>query len=390
MRGLEFDKLRMKKHAANNPALCALHLHPNFFEMQFESIEISEIRRETEDAVSLVLELPRSKQNLFQYRPGQFLTFKTNINGEEVRRSYSLCSAPHEEHLVVAIKKVENGKFSTYANRDIRAGDVIEVLPPEGNFTPSSASFDHRTFVFFAAGSGITPIYGIIKHILSQSKTARIILFYGNKSARSVIFGRSLDGLKNLYPSQLSLNYVFSQENYGNEDLFGRIDAKKIERWTGLLFQPHDVSEFFLCGPEQMIFGVKEALENTGVDSTRIKFELFTTPVEHESEKQKASVTEEETTLTGDCSVTLILDDEEYQYAMKPRLSILDAAIENDVDAPYSCKGAVCSTCKAKVIKGKVRMDMNYALLDEEVKKGYILTCQSHPLTDELTVSFDE
>jgi ring-1,2-phenylacetyl-CoA epoxidase subunit PaaE len=157
-----------------------------------------------------------------------------------------------------------------------------------------------------------------------------------------------------------------------------------------LLFQPENVAEYFLCGPEQMIFSVKDALENQGVDSNRIKFELFTTPVEREAEKQEMSSKEEESTISGESSVTLILDDEEYQYSMKPRMSILDAAIENDVDAPYSCKGAVCSTCKARVLKGKARMDMNYALLDDEVNSGYILTCQSHPLTDELTVSFDD
>lgn len=346
---------------------------------QFKQIKVTEVKKETADTVSVAFEAPQD----FNYISGQYITIKHIIDGEDVRRSYSLCSAPHENDFRVAVKKIEAGKMSAFLNNGLKAGDVLEIMPPMGNFvlTPT----DNKHYVAFAAGSGITPIISMVKSVLTNSNS-KFTLYYGNKKDESTIFKSELDLLKKENAESFTLNYIYTEQESVNKLFEGRISKTKFEEFVRENLEILKADAFFMCGPEQMIREVSEGLEYLGVVKEKIHFELFTTPIIN-AEPTKAIL---ESDFSGTSQVTVIMDGDEIEFELESAgNTILDAAMDKGVDAPFSCKGAVCCTCKAQVIEGKAVMEMNYALSDAEVEEGFILTCQAHPASDKLVVDFD-
>ena len=350
---------------------------------EFHSLKVKEIVKETNDTVSVSFQVPEDLKEAYAFTPGQYLTLKLTINNEEQRRSYSICSSSTED-ITVAVKRVENGLVSSYLNEVLKENDEMEVMTPEGNFTLETDQAKKRKFVGFAAGSGITPIMSMIKQLSMDEKETVFTLFYSNKMESDVIFKHQLDQLAG---DNLKINYIYTRQKLNNPLLEGRIDKSKATELIKADLSCLNADAFYLCGPEEMIFNVKSALEEFGVLNTKIKFELFTTPVLM-AEKPKQQEADEN--FDGEALVTVIYDDEEIDFNLnKDGDTILDAAMDNDVDVPFSCKGAVCCTCKAKVTEGKVTMDANYALSDQEVEDGYVLACQSHPASAKVTLDFD-
>jgi ring-1,2-phenylacetyl-CoA epoxidase subunit PaaE len=355
--------------------------------LKFYPLAVSDLRRETADTVSIAFAVPDDLRALFQFTQGQYLTLRTTMEGEEVRRSYSICAGVNDGELRVAVKRVEDGRFSTWANTQLRIGDTLEVMPPQGRFfTPLSAAHQ-ATYVAFAAGSGITPILSILKTTLETEPQSRFILFYGNRTFDRIIFREQLDALKNQYPERLSVHHILSKETLGSELFYGRLNGEKCTAYARYFFQPAAVEAYFLCGPEDMIFSVKEALETAGADPKKIHFELFTTPGMNTQAKAKA---EQRQLNAFDAQIKIIQDDMEYEFLLPSDGStLLDAAMRAGADLPFSCKGGVCATCKARILEGEVEMDINYGLEPDEVAAGYVLTCQSHPKSKRVVVSFD-
>lgn len=350
---------------------------------EFHSLKVKEIVKETNDTVSVSFQVPEDLKEAYAFTPGQYLTLKLTINNEEQRRSYSICSSSAED-ITVAVKRVENGLVSSYLNEVLKENDEMEVMTPEGNFTLETDQAKKRKFVGFAAGSGITPIMSMIKELSMDETETVFTLFYSNKMESDVIFKHQLDQLAG---DNLKINYIYTRQKLNNPLLEGRIDKSKATELIKADLSCLNADAFYLCGPEEMIFNVKSALEEFGVLNTKIKFELFTTPVLM-AEKPKQQEADEN--FDGEALVTVIYDDEEIDFNLnKDGDTILDAAMDNDVDVPFSCKGAVCCTCKAKVTEGKVTMDANYALSDQEVEDGYVLACQSHPASAKVTLDFD-
>ena len=371
-----------KKTTESLPGLLTTKAAQKGVKPTFHSTKVLEVRRETADCVSVALEVPNTET--FSFVPGQYLTLRSTINGQEVRRSYSLCSSPLSGELRVAIKQVEQGVFSTWANTELKAGDTIETMPPMGNFALEIEPSDEQTYVGFAAGSGITPVLSILKTVLERAPKAKFILFYGNRKTNSIIFKTELEDLKDAYMGRLEVHHVLSREDQGNDLLFGRIDEARAAQFAAQIPGVKAAAGHFLCGPEAMIKGVQSALEQVGVASKNIHFELFTSAAPTAEKAPAASAS------SGDAAVTVILDGEETHFTQGPKDFILDAALDAGADVPYACKGAVCCTCRAKVLEGEVEMAMNYSLTDDEVAEGFVLTCQSMPRSPKVTVSFDE
>lgn len=349
----------------------------------FYPLTVSEVRRETEDAVSIAFDVPLEIKEKFTFLPGQYLTLKTNISGEEVRRSYSICAAPSDGELRVAVKEIEGGKFSTYANRELKKGVALESMPPMGNFK-WQASDKASHVVGWAAGSGITPIMSIAKTVLESDSSSTFTLFYGNKNSNSIIFKDALEDLKNTYVDRLEVHHILSREDQGSDVTKGRIDGDKVKAFKEKFFEVGTTTAHFLCGPLGMIESVTETLVALGTPKEKIHFELFNTAAAGAAKKEVASK------VSGASEVTVILDGEETHFKATGKEYILDAALDAGADVPYACKGAVCCTCRAKVLEGSAEMVMNYALVDDEVKDGYILTCQAHATSEKVVVSFDE
>ena len=346
---------------------------------QFKQIKVTEVKKETSDTVSVAFEAPQD----FNYTAGQYITIRRIIDGEDLRRSYSLCSAPHENDFRVAVKKIEAGKMSSFLNNGLKAGDVLEIMPPMGNFVLTP--IDNKHYVAFAAGSGITPIISMVKSVLTNSNS-KFTLYYGNKTVDATIFKNELNSLSEQFGGRLGLNYIYSRQESVNKLFEGRITKTKFEEFVREDISILKADAFFMCGPEKMIREVSEGLEYLGVAKEKIHFELFTTPITN------AEVTKsiQESDFSGTSQITVIMDGDEVEFELESSgNSILDAAMDNGVDAPFSCKGAVCCTCKAQVIDGKATMEMNYALSDAEVEEGFILTCQAHPASAKLVVDFD-
>lgn len=358
--------------------------------IKFHALAVKEVRRETSDCVSVALTVPQEVAHLFQFKPGQYITFRIQLDGEELRRSYSICSAPEDGELRVAIKQVEQGKFSTYANQTLKAGDVLDVMPPMGNFVPHSSNDQHKEYLAFVAGSGITPVMSIMKHVLSQEPNSVFTLVYGNKSRSSIIFREAIEGLKNKYMKRLRLVHIISRE-YMDVPLFnGRIDAAKCNDLCQHLIDVKATDEVFICGPEDMILSVKGQLQDLGMDSNKIHIELFTTS-DQKQKAQKVATTEGSAYEGPKSKVSITLDGTTFNMEVPFNgESILDAALRHGADLPYACKGGVCCTCRAKVTKGEVHMEVNYSLEHNEVEQGFVLTCQSHPRTEFVVIDFDE
>jgi len=349
----------------------------------FYQVKVSNINKETHDSVSISFDIGTQHLKEFNFTPGQYIVIKANINGDDCRRSYSICSSKNEM-LTVAIKKVENGKMSTYINEKLQVGDTVEIQPPQGNFKLENINLSNtRKFVAFAAGSGITPILSMIKEISINEKNTQFLLFYSNKTKSDVMFSSQLDELMS---DNIIVKFLYSRETADNDLYHGRINEQKAKDLLKSEMPYLNADAFYLCGPEQMIFSTKNVLESFGVDNSKIKFELFTAPV-----LDKADITNEsDVNFEGESKVTVIYDDEEVEFSLsKNGDTILDVAMDNDLDVPFSCKGAVCCTCRAKVKLGKVVMDANYSLSDQEVEDGYILTCQAHPASEKVIVDFD-
>lgn len=358
--------------------------------LKFFPLVVKDVRNETADCVSVSLSVPAALKDVFQFIPGQYLTFRRHFEGVEVRRSYSLCSSPMEGDLRVAIKKVDNGKFSTYANEVLRVGDVIDVMPPMGKFTPRKSDGGHKEYLAFAAGSGITPIMSIMKTVLEQEPDSHFTLVYGNRSKNSIIFREAIEALKNKYMLRLRIYHVLSRE-YMDVPLFsGRIDAAKCAQFCQSLIDVSIMDETFICGPEEMILSVRQQLVDLGMPNNNVHIELFTSPDQPKAEHEKW--VGEHKAATGPVSkVSITLDGVTFNMDV-PFVgeSILDAALRNGADLPYACKGGVCCTCRARVMEGEVEMEVNYALEHDEVEKGFVLTCQSHPRTERVVIDFDE
>ena len=351
---------------------------------KFYQIKVKEVRREIEDAVSVAFDIPEGLMSTFTFSPGQYVTLKTNVQGEELRRSYSICSAPHEGELRVAIKQIEGGKFSTYANQTLKEGDSLEAMPPMGNFKWSQGT-EPSHLVGWAAGSGITPMMSIAKTVLQSDEHSTFTLFYGNKNSNSIIFKDELEDLKNSFVDRLEVHHILSREDQGSDATSGRIDGDKVKSFNHKFFDINTATGHYLCGPLGMIESVTETLQELGTAKDKIHFELFNT-TSSSSAKQKETASSS----SGRSSVTVVLDGEETHFEMKGKEYLLDAALDAGADVPYACKGAVCCTCRAKVLEGSAEMVMNYALVDEEVKEGYVLTCQTRATSEKLVVSFDE
>lgn len=353
---------------------------------KFYNLEVAGIRQLTSECVEVTLNIPTDIRSKFEYNAGQHLIFKHNHKGEELRRSYSLCTSPSENKWSVAVKKVDEGRFSSFINDKLKVGDHLQVMPPTGKFTIDYSK--NKNLVFFAAGSGITPIMAQIKDALFNYPDVQITLFYGNRGFNSIMFREDIEALKNKFMNRFSVFNVFSREKTGIDLLFGRMNKDKCKQFTETIFAPSEVDSVMICGPNEMIFEIQESLTEAGIDKDKIKIELFNTDGITPTEVKN---TLDEKTRNKESQITIQMDGNIIEFPLEyGGMSILDAGIAHGGDLPYSCKGGVCSTCKAKVIEGEVVMTTNYALEDDEVEAGYVLLCQSHPRTDKVSVDFDQ
>lgn len=354
--------------------------------VHFHALKIKDIKKETPGCISVAFEIPAELQTEFSFAHGQNITIRKTIDGEELRRSYSICTAPFENELRIAIKKVEGGKFSCFANDVLKVNDQLDVLPPTGRFNTKLNKESKKNYLAFAAGSGITPVISIIKTTLKAEPGSNFTLVFGNKGRNSIIFFEELEGLKNKYLNRFNFINILSREKTDAPINSGRINTEKLNELNKLI-DYKSADDIFICGPEEMIFCVKDFLEGSGIDKKKIHFELFTTP----GQKKVAGRNVQHTDNTGPKSkITIKLDGRSFDFDLGfDNDSILDAALKQGADLPFACKGGVCCTCKAKLLEGEVEMDVNWGLEHEEVEQGFILTCQSHPKTEKVVVDFD-
>ena len=354
---------------------------------KFHPLEVASVARETRDAVALRFAVPPPLAEAFRFVQGQHLTLRADIAGEDLRRSYSICSAVQDGDLRIAVKKAPGGTFSNWVNEQVRPGQVIEVMPPMGHFNVPLNPENRKHYLGFAAGSGITPLMSIIKTTLATEPKSRFTLFYGNRSSSAVIFKEELSDLKDLYLERLNLVYVMSREPQDIAILNGRIDAQKADALLAHWVDLENIDTAFVCGPDGMMQAVSKALQTRGFPKSRIKIELFAASIPKHEHKVPAQASPGQT----QCEVTVVIDGAARQYTLeKGKENILDAGLRQGFELPYSCKGGVCSTCRAKLIEGEVDMDVNFALEDYEVARGFILCCQSYPVTDKVVVDYDQ
>ncbi len=358
--------------------------------VKFYSLKVKDVKPETADCVSVALEVPEELAKDFTFLPGQYLTFRRGDGEAEIRRSYSICAGPNDCELRVAIKKVEQGKFSTFANTELKPGDVLEVMPPMGNFILKKKEVQHKHYLAIVAGSGITPVMSIMKQVLEGDDDSRFTLIYGNRSRGTIIFREAIEALKNKYMQRLRVYHVLSREVMDVPLFNGRITAEKCREFCDKLIDINTVDEAFICGPEEMILSVRQQLIDLGMDSGKVHMELFTSPDQPKATHEKW--VKEHTADAGKVSkVSITLDGTTFEMDLPYNGdSILDAALKMGADLPFACKGGVCCTCRAKVTEGEVEMEVNYALEPDEVQRGYVLTCQSHPRTERVVVDFDQ
>lgn len=351
---------------------------------KFHPLKIAEVRRETPDAISLRFELPSELTDDYRFVQGQHLTLKASVQGEELRRSYSICAGVDDGELRVAIKKIGGGRFSTWANDAIKVGDVIDVMTPEGRFHTELDPANAKHYVAFAAGSGITPVLSLIKTTLKAEPDSRFTLIYGNRRQASIIFAEALEDIKDRYMTRFTMYHVFSREEQEVPLFNGRLDRERVAAFLDTLVPAADIDAAFICGPGAMIDEVEAGLLSGGVKPENIHLERFGIPdsgPEHHVEPGDAP----------QARVTLIVDGLRREMEFRAEdTSILDVGLRAGLDLPYSCKGGVCCTCRAKVLEGKVRMDKNYTLEQPDIDAGYVLTCQSHPLTEKVVISYDD
>jgi ring-1,2-phenylacetyl-CoA epoxidase subunit PaaE len=353
--------------------------------LHFHRLAVKDIQQETKDCVSVSFEIPAELKKDFLFKQGQNITIKRNIGEEEIRRSYSICSCPFDNEVRIAVKKVADGSFSTFANQELKVGDIIEVMPPTGTFFTEVNVSNKKQYVFFAAGSGITPVISIIRTILVTEPQSEVTLIYGNRNVASIIFKENLEALKDKYLQRFRVYHILSRERTDAAINYGRIDAEKCRQLSKII-KLENVDEFFICGPENMTFTVLGYLESSGINRNKIHFELFTTPARAQAKTYATNKTAGE----EGSEITLKMDGRSFTFMLDYNSNnILDAGLAQGADLPFACKGGVCTTCKAKLVEGEVEMEVNYGLEEEEVKAGFILTCQSHPRSKKVVVDFD-
>ena len=354
---------------------------------QFHNIKIKNLYKETDDCSVIEFEVPEDLQDDFVYSQGQHLTLKADINGEDVRRSYSLCSSPMDKKWKVAVKQIIGGKFSTYVNEQLQTGDTLEVMAPSGAFGVKVSPDKAKNYLFFAAGSGITPVLSMIITHLKAEPTATCKLFYVNKTAKSIIFKEELEQLRNTFFGRFEIYYFLTKEKRDIDLFNGRFDDEKMQVLTKTFIDIPDTNEVFLCGPEQMVNYVSDYLINAGLPKELIHFELFVKGLSEEDIKRTERLAKQN--IEG-VEVTIVDGGKEFSFTMtKDFDNILDAALNAGADLPFACKGGVCSTCKCQVKEGEVEMKVNYALEEKEVAQKFVLSCQAVPTTDKVVVDFD-
>ncbi|UAB76389.1 ferredoxin--NADP reductase [Mesoflavibacter sp. SCSIO 43206] len=349
---------------------------------QFHTLNIKDITRQTDQCVSITFDVPNHLKEEYKFKAGQYITLKTDIDGKEVRRDYSLCTSPSSGNLTVAVKEVENGTFSKYANQVLKVGDTLDVAQPQGRFTFTPDTSKTRTIAAFAAGSGITPVLSILKTVLEEEPNSKFVLVYGNKTLKDTIFLNDLLDIQNKYSDRLTIQFLYSQSQE-KDALFGRIEKSTVNFIVKNKYKDVNIDAFYLCGPEGMINTVKDVLAENNIEDSKVFFELFTTT-------SSVSVEDVEEISDGTTSITVIVDDEEKTFTMSQQQSVLEAALEQDLDAPYSCQGGICSSCLARIKEGKATMRQNNILTDNEVAEGLVLTCQAHPVSAKIIVDYDD
>lgn len=353
-------------------------------ELAFHSLRVTEVAELTDDSVAVTLDVPPRLTETFRYLPGQHVTVRSIIDDEDVRRSYSICASVGSDKLRVGIKKLQGGAFSTFATSELRAGDTLEVMAPVGEFTIDLDPSQSRRAVAIAAGSGITPVLSLIASSLEDEPESSWTLIYGNRTASSVMFLDELEGLKDRFHSRFQLFHILSREGSDVPLLSGRIDAEKVTTLHTKLLGDESIDDWFLCGPYEMVTMAHETLQSLGVNPSTIHDELF-----FAGPLDRSDLPPEPPPGEGSVNLTVILDGRAVDTRMRPETSILDAALRVRTELPFSCKGGMCATCKARVEEGEVTMERNYALVDSEVEAGFVLTCQSHPVTDKVVVRYD-
>jgi ring-1,2-phenylacetyl-CoA epoxidase subunit PaaE len=345
----------------------------------FLKLIIKEIRRETKDAISILFNVPEELKPNYAFIAGQYLNLRLTLDGEEVRRAYSICSSPESGELRISVKAVKEGVFSQFANTKLKVGDALEVGQPEGKFKFEPQLDRQKNYAAFASGSGITPVLSIIKSVLASEPKSSFVLVYGNKTTEDVIFSKELHDLELQYVARFFIHSVFSQAKVENA-LFGRIDKSTVNYVLSNKHKEMEFDKFYLCGPEKMIEVVTSALKEKNVKESAIKFELFTSS-SHEKIIQD---------IEGHTKITVMVDDEETTFEMSQKQTLLEAALKQGLDAPYSCQGGICSSCLARVTFGTAAMIKNSILTDGEIAAGLVLTCQAHPTSETIYVDYDD
>ncbi len=345
----------------------------------FYKLQIKDIKRETPSSISVAFNIPNELKSAYKFTAGQYINLKLTLDGQEIRRAYSICSSPNSGELRIAIKSVQNGHFSKFANENLKVGDILEVGQPEGKFTFEPNAEKQRNYAGFVAGSGITPVMAILKSVLENEPKSSFVLVYGNKSTEETIFHQELHDLQLKYVGRLFVHYVFSKSN--ESELFGRIDKSVVNFILNNKHKEKEFSKFYLCGPEEMINLVSNVLKEHNVAEKDIKFELFST-----STAENTSIGNQ----SGHTKITIMVDDDETTFEMSQKQTVLEAALKQGIDAPYSCQGGICSSCIARITNGSAEMKKNSILTDKEVAEGLILTCQAHPTSAEIYVDYDD
>lgn len=354
---------------------------------KFHTLKVKNIYKETSDCSVISFDIPENLRGEFTYTSGQHLTLKADIEGEDVRRSYSLCSSPLEEKWEVAVKQIPGGKFSTLVNETLKVGDELEVMAPSGTFGVDTNSMNKKNYLFFSAGSGITPMISMIKTYLASEPDSTCKLFFVNKTAKSIIFKEELEQLRNKYFGRFEIYYFLTKERRDIELFNGRFDDEKMAVLTKNFIDIPDTNEVFLCGPETMVNYVSEYLVAKGLPKENVHFELFVTGLTEEDKSRQERLAQQNVEGT---EITIMDGGKEFSFVMtKEYDNILDAALGAGADLPFACKGGVCSTCKCEVKEGAVEMKINYALSDKEVSQNLVLSCQAVPTTDKVIVDFD-
>jgi ring-1,2-phenylacetyl-CoA epoxidase subunit PaaE len=346
----------------------------------FYKLSIKEIIKETADAVSILFNVPEEFKSHYTFVAGQYVTLKVTLDGQEIRRAYSICSSPKSGELRIAVKAIKNGFFSKFANDKLAVGNVIEVGTPEGKFTFEPKAERQKNYAAFVAGSGITPVYSILKSVLEEEPNSTFVLVYGNKSEKDTIFHNQLHDLQLQYVGRLFVQYVYSQST-GDNALLGRIDKSTVNFILKNKHAEIEFSKFYLCGPEEMINLVSDTLKENNISDADIKFELFSTS----SNENESTVGNE-----GHTKISILVDDEETTFEMSQKQTLLEAALKQGLDVPYSCQGGICSSCICRITEGAADMKKNQILTDSEVVEGLTLACQAHPTTTMIKIDFDD